>query len=324
MASRHDTLIKLLLIVSAITNLIFVYNFDNGSKLTNLLNILGNKEEKQLSRLDLREKFFNSSKFLTRDHVYYKCKDRRQIGGETKPINKLERVDGSWYICFDKNLAPITNSCRVLSFGINTDESFDYEINRDYGCEVHSFDPFIESKRFTEIRSFDPKLADAYRIPVNQKWTFYRIGVTGSAKNVINKNKIGWIDTLENIIEMTGFKDKVIDVFKMDIESGEINVLEEFNIDYACKYYKQFVLETHAASLTQNLHDLMLKLDKCFSLFHRDSRLIGPNYSGEVVLDVAKTGFNINLQHFVNEINLANFLISTGELYFINENFRIE
>ena len=106
---------------------------------------------------------------------------------------------------------------------------------------------------------------------------------------------------------------------------GEIDVLENFNIDYACKYYKQFLIETHSPNTkSKQLYNLLKKLDKCFSLFHRDTRLIVPQYKGEVFIDAAPLNFKINLADFENEIILSNFLISTGELYFINENFILD
>ena len=46
-------------------------------------------------------------------------------------------------------LAPSKNECNVLSF-----ESFDMDINVNYGCNVHSFDPFVEAKRFADIRQY--------------------------------------------------------------------------------------------------------------------------------------------------------------------------
>jgi hypothetical protein len=34
-----------------------------------------------------------------------------------------------------------------------------------------------------------------------------------------------------------------------------------------------------------------------------------------------KHGYQINIKEFVDEINLASFILSYGELYFINKNF---
>ena len=74
---------------------------------------------------------------------------------------------------------------------------------------------------------------------------------------------------------MTKLENKVVDVFKMDIEGGEIDVLQNLNIDYACLYFKQFMLETHTRSLTDTFfHTILRKLEPCFVLFHRDTRFL--------------------------------------------------
>ena len=282
-----------------------------------------------MSRKEMRQIILSSMQFLTRDYIYYECKERRRIGGDKDdawrpiPENNLERFDGAWFVCFDGNLGPIKNDCNILSFGIDWDDSFDFDINNEYGCTVHSFDPFKEATRFTEIRKNNPQLKESLFIDVNKKWRFYSLGVTGSNENIKNPNQKGGIDTLENIMERFKLKNKVIDVFKVDIEGAEDDLLANLDIDYACKYFKQFMIETHVADLNDNLiYVLLQRLEKCFSLFHRDSRLIGPNFKGETFLESNRNkGIIINSKFFHNETSLTNFLISAGELYFINENF---
>ncbi len=217
---------------------------------------------------------------IIRDFGRYKCKDRKRIGGLANLVSQtndpLWRIDGAWFICFDEKLAPKKDSCNILSFGINKDESFDSAFNTNYGCNVFSFDPFVEAEIFSKIRQSDPSLKDSNLIKVNSKWFFYRIGVTGSKENAKDQNKIGGFETVEKIIELTNLKDKIVDVFKMDIEKAEINVLEKLDMDYACKYFKQFVLETHVIESSeiqsQYTYKLLQKLNKCFLLFHRDTR----------------------------------------------------
>ena len=222
---------------------------------------------------------------VLRDFERYQCKDRKRIGGFPSKISKtndaLWRIDGAWFICFDGKLAPKKDSCNVLSFGISTDESFDLDFNSNYGCNVFSFDPFVEAEMFAKIRQSDPSLKDSNLIKVNPKWFFYRIGVTGSKQNARDQNKIGGFETLENIITLTNLNNKTIDVFKMDIEKGELNVMENLDMDYACKYFKQFVLETHVTEsseiFSRYAYQLMQKLHKCFLLFHRDTRFFKGN-----------------------------------------------
>ena len=84
--------------------------------------------------------------------------------------------------------------------------------------------------------------------------------MTGSKENIQNPNKKGGIDTLENILERFNLKNKLIDVFKVDIEGSEENLLANLDIDYACKYFKQFMIETHIADLNKNI---------CYELFNK-------------------------------------------------------
>lgn len=311
-------------IISISINFVFYMKIitRNNIKL-NLFQIDANRNkhsELNQDQIKLRKLLFESTELSSRDYIAYKCRDKRRIGGRTKPENKFQQTEGAWFVCFDNRLAPIKNNCNILSFGINRDESFDFSMNKEHGCSVHSFDPYIEANRFKQIQTAHPTLINLPFIQVKKNWRFYKTGVVGMKSKARNPNLSGGLDTLENLIEKTQLKNKVIDVFKMDIEGGEKNVLEYLDMDYACKYFKQFILETHALNLTDNLiYELLGKLEKCFSLFHRDSRLIGPNYDGQYVR--GKSSVKIDLAHFENEINLSKFLFSIGELYFVNENF---
>ena len=90
----------------------------------------------------------------SRDFLRYDCKNLKRIGGndtakKNSPDN-LWRIDGAWYICLDINFELDRKSCAVLSLGINRDYSFDDEMSKVYNCEVHSFDPFVEAKLFSD------------------------------------------------------------------------------------------------------------------------------------------------------------------------------
>ena len=81
--------------------------------------------------------------------------------------------------------------------------------------------------------------------------------------------------SLNEILEYTQLRNKVIDIFKIDIEHNEWEVLMDLDCDYACKYFKQFALETHPSAIyvspVDSLKHLRI-LEKCFLLFHRDTR----------------------------------------------------
>ncbi len=270
-----------------------------------------------------------SKKHTLRDFNRYVCKDVRRIGGMRKFIDaaqdQLYRIDGAWYVCFDELLKPRTNWCLVCSFGINVDESFDFEMYRKYGCNVYSFDPNVEAKRFEEIRKADAKLNESFEIKVNDKWRFYRIGIQGAPINskIPQDLKISSMLNFDEILELTGNRNKVVDIFKMDIESNEKSVLESIDIDYFCKYVKQFKLEVHPL-LRQDARKLLTMLEKCFNLYHRDTRFYmhdGTGETGHLTEFQSKNSVKIELTSFQNEIEMADFMFSMGELYFVNLNF---
>jgi hypothetical protein len=102
----------------------------------------------------------------SRDYHRYKCKDMKRIGGNSASIqqvpDKLYRIDGAWYVCFDPGVAIKPNDCHVLSFGIHWDDTFDLAVNSDpYKCRVDSFDPFVEPRRVSAIRKNNPSLKDS-------------------------------------------------------------------------------------------------------------------------------------------------------------------
>ncbi len=235
-------------------------------------------------------------------------------------------IKGAWYVCFDGHLKPQVNKCNIFSFGIRNDPSFDEAINTDYGCNVYSFDPYYEDISFTKIRQSNlPKLENSYIINVNAKWTFYRIGISGTVDySYLNDLKIRGLLKFDQILELTKSKHQVIDIFKMDIEGAERGVLENLDIDYFCKYVKQFLLETHV-SIKQVAVELLMKLEKCFFLFHRNTRFFFhmlKDKHGAVITEFENPGgYLLQLKHFKDEIELANYMLTMGELYFVNLNF---
>jgi hypothetical protein len=268
-----------------------------------------------------------TNKEYVRDFQRYECSDVKRIGGRPQYIratnDSLYRIDGAWFTCFDGSLNLKQDNCLVYSFGINNDDSFDRAINKDFGCEIHSFDPFIEYEFFINIRN-KSKLGSAYKIPVNDKWTFYRLGIAGyeSVKDMA-EFKISSMATFDQILELTNSKNKIIDIFKMDIEGNEDKVLETLDVDYLCKYVKQFMLETHL-NIKDTGFELLIKFEKCFYMFRRDTRfykdysLQGTGFATEFQ---NTNGYLLQIKEFKNELILARFMFTIGELYFVNLNF---
>lgn len=165
---------------------------------------------------------------------------------------------------------------------------------------------------------------------MNEKWTFYKLGITGNANGTNSSNqqssslKLGDLVTFDKILDMTKMRNRVIDVFKMDIEGGEKGVLKELDMTYACKYIKQIMFETHMNVKFEE----MVKLEKCFFLFKRDTRFYMSmkkhakyGYLSEFQLINGTAGFKLDLTPYRDDVHLAQIMFANGELYFINRNF---
>jgi hypothetical protein len=202
------------------------------------------------------------------------------------------------------------------------DESFDAEMRFKFGCVIHSFDPLIEAERFKKIRQLSSALSkNSIKLKVDEKWTFYKLGLTGEVKKEKTGNEFKFGDLLyfEQILDLTATRGKVVDVVKIDIEEAEVAFLQTMDMDYFCKYVKQFVIETHLAMPA----DLIYKLEKCFYLFHRDARfmLSGRGAATGWLSEWQMPEFQLDLKIFKNELELAKVLFTRGELYFVNLNF---
>lgn len=138
----------------------------------------------------------------------------------------LYRIDGAWFVCLDGKLAPRQDDCHVLSFGVNRDYTFDKAMTTNYGCHVYSFDPLIEDTLFANIRSSDPRLVFSVVLNVTDKWKFYKLGVAGknSFIEALDWTRLGSKHDLNSILKLTGLKNKVVDILKMDIEGDEKEV----------------------------------------------------------------------------------------------------
>jgi hypothetical protein len=266
------------------------------------------------------------------DFKRFECKNRIRIGGNkgylTKARSNLWRIDGAWFICADDQFKLKQNSCTVYSFGINFDYTFDTSIKKDYGCQVYSFDPFVEAPIFVEKRKSNIILNNSYELKMDDKWTFYRVGIAGYRNSTRNENSIEWLATLDQILDITKQRDKIIDVLKMDVEGAEKGFLEALDMNYACKYFKQFVFEGHFYSNQKSkiwaTYKLIKKLELCFLLFHRDTRFFLRDTWGETghMTEFQNPNeFKLEIKEYESELELALKMFINGELYFINKNF---
>ena len=137
--------------------------------------------------------------------------------------------DGHKAICLDKGVSPIYNNCLVYSFGINYQWSFD-DAMEEYGCQVYSFDPSMnvgDHNRSSNIH-------------------FYNVGLSGS--NYFDPELKWNMKTASSVYEILSQRHgvKPIDVFKMDVEFAEWNVIPQMlQSDFLSKNVKQLAVEIH-------------------------------------------------------------------------------
>ena len=134
-----------------------------------------------------------------------------------------------------------------------------------------------------------------------------------------------WIDTYENILNHLSLHGKTIDILKIDIEFAEYPTLEHIlntNPDLLCKYVKLIAIEIHPNPNSDADHTsaykLFHRLELCFRLFKRDQRFF---FNDNAMTEWQVKNFQINLNRFKNELELAKWLFTYGELYFVNINF---
>ena len=193
--------------------------------------------------------------------------------------------DGGWDICISEPYHP-KNNCRVYSFGIRNDFSFDDAMGEQYGCIV---------------RAFDPSMHVGDHMRSNRVW-LYKVGL--GAENTISQK--GWrLKTLGTILSEANDLNNVIDVLKFDIEYSELSCLCSMFNEGVLYNVRQLVFEIHIThrSSVQDFHDI-----------------------SEILLEIERIGFrrfhyHQNPAHSYRSVYTGKRRTCCSELYYINTNF---
>jgi len=159
------------------------------------------------------------------------CKDRRKYAPH--PVSGTPEYS----LCFDGKL-PKQNDCVVYDFGIRTDVAVGVELLKEFGCEVHGFDPSPITQNF----------AKTFKPPKN--YTLHLYG-GGAIDGNIKLFEYGWQqvsmfrpypDREHGTPQITGelklpvrrvpslmkeFGHKYVDVLKIDVEGSEYAILHD-------------------------------------------------------------------------------------------------
>jgi len=148
------------------------------------------------------------------------CSSHTLIGGTNPPPNG--RIDGQWAIC---NVT-LSSDCKVMSFGIFNDWSFDDEMIKK-GCEVWSLDPTISGERVN--LTFPPK------------HHFIKIGLSGHNYKDVYEFQF---QTLTTLLTQNSITD--LDILKIDIEGSEWDFFHQvLNTTFLETHVKQITIEIH-------------------------------------------------------------------------------
>ncbi|CAF3511300.1 unnamed protein product [Rotaria socialis] len=240
------------------------------------------------------------SKFIRpQDLEPYKCND----------VKQFENSDHSF--CLDPF---VRNSCLIMSFGMGNhrlNNTFDNQLYDWGGCQLLTFDPYQQPTQTNTTNIM---------IPIKQNWTFYRVGLTASAAVDDNSNLM----TIRKLVEYVNL-DSVgtrIDILIIDIDNAnEWNLLDDSDfILYLCRHVKQLIIKTKPihSKRFQHYRIYTVKLNKCFSLLRRRSRLYLLGRHNEIESEWSLTTFSINLGLFCDEIDMSMYLLVYGHLYLVN------
>lgn len=151
-------------------------------------------------------------KLLSTTDGSHRCRSRVLVGArcfcQLAPDTYHAWKDGTKMVCLD--YLDADKECRVLSFGIDNDFSFDLGM-QDLGCTVHSFDPTIGISDYRHsIRVF-----------------FHNAGLSAQDTNRTTGSSVYKLVTLDTAAEIAGWSGQAIDYLKLDIESSEWSVLKQ-------------------------------------------------------------------------------------------------
>lgn len=185
-----------------------------------------------------RERWFHrlSPRDAEKLHLALRRDSNKACSGRVRRFGNSR--DGGWDICMDdfqqrQREESSSSSCRVYSFGIALDPSFDVSLTEAWTeCTVFAFDP-----------SLGRQTGDSY---LGERVHFYNIGLSG--RNYTN-NK-GWkMMDLGSIMKMLGHT--YVDLVKMDVELSEWETFQhwrELSAETLDRIRYQLLVELHFSS----------------------------------------------------------------------------
>jgi len=206
------------------------------------------------------------------------------------------------------------NSCLIMSIGVGynqLDDAFNNQLYDWGSCRLLTFDPYQQP-----IQTNTSNIT----LTIKPNWIFYRLGLTVSAAIDDNSNLMT-IRKLADYIHLDSISTR-IDILKIDLDNAnEWNLLDDSDfLVYICRHVKQLIIKTKPiySKRFQHYRIYTLKLNKCFSLLRRRSRLYLLGRHNQFESEWSLTTFSLNLGLFCDEIDMSMYLLVYGHLYLVN------
>jgi hypothetical protein len=132
----------------------------------------------------------------------------------------------SWFRQFRDRRQDMPRKCLIYSFGVSTDISFEMELQKLAGCEIHAFDPTVG--KLPDVREWPPSRASERPDGI----TLHKLALANASGS---SSVFSFEMTLQDI--MHSLNHSYIDVLKVDVEGAEWNVFKHLFRNFN-KHYK--------------------------------------------------------------------------------------
>jgi FkbM family methyltransferase len=217
----------------------------------------------------LERKVNGGFNWLKNPHFYdvdtYTCKDATNFSPEAGVLGFYDH-----WVCLDKiNLK--TEKCVVYDFGIRQQPHFGEALARDYGCEVHAFDPspitlsWIKSADVSKLPNyhFHPYGGGGVdgNVTLFEYWDWDQISIIKLPNQLLKEHtdggkgpdRVNWqppqqkiqipVKTIPTIMKELGHD--FVTILKVDIEGSEFLMLQDLLDQTGCPPIDQLTLEWH-------------------------------------------------------------------------------
>lgn len=217
----------------------------------------------------LERKVNGGFNWLKNPHFYdidsYQCRDQTNLAGTSTDPGVFDH-----WICLD-NIDLKKEKCIVYDFGIRQQPHFGEALARDYGCEVHAFDPspitlsWIKGASVSSLPNyhFHPYGGGGVdgNVTLFEYWDWDQISIIKIPNQLLDektdggkgRDRVNWQPPQENIeivvktvpTIMKELGHDRISILKVDIEGSEYLMLQDLLDQTGCPPIDQVTLEWH-------------------------------------------------------------------------------